>query len=129
MRYHEKRKARKFKKKIQDESRKVRADNCLRIKGRFARAAAPLVAIDNSSAKNHPSLRAKLAEKEKQETTADGDETAEVSAKVKTGGGGARASQRGVRRVRGGVRHGFGRSYALSDCTLAYRGTRSRNSQ
>jgi len=86
VRYHEKRKARKFKKKIRYESRKVRADNRVRIKGRFARADAPLVAIDKSSAKNHPSLRAKLAEKEKQETTADGDETAEVSAKVKTEG-------------------------------------------
>jgi hypothetical protein len=86
VRYHEKRKARKFKKKIRYESRKVRADNRVRIKGRFARADAPLVAIDKSSAKNHPSLRAKLAEKEKQETTADGDETAEVSEKVKTEG-------------------------------------------
>jgi len=52
-RYHEKRKQRHFRKQIRYESRKVRADHRVRIKGRFARADAPLVAIDKSSACNH----------------------------------------------------------------------------
>ena len=60
IRYHEKRKQRHFKKKIRYESRKVRADNRVRIKGRFARADAPLTAIDKSSAKNHKDIKAKL---------------------------------------------------------------------
>ena len=57
VRYHKKRKERHFKKKIRYASRKVRADNRVRIKGRFARADAPLVAIDKSSAKNHRDIR------------------------------------------------------------------------
>ena len=61
IRYHEKRKQRHFKKKIRYESRKVRADNRVRIKGRFARADAPLTAIDKSSAKNHKDIKEKLA--------------------------------------------------------------------
>ena len=57
-RYHEKRKRRHFRKKIRYESRKVRADNRVRIKGRFARADAPLNAIDKSSACNHKDIKA-----------------------------------------------------------------------
>ena len=57
VRYHKKRKERHFKKKIRYASRKVRADNRVRIKGRFARADAPLVTIDKSSAKNHPDIK------------------------------------------------------------------------
>ena len=52
-RYHEKRMRRLFKKKIRYASRKVRADNRVRIKGRFARADAPIAAIDKSSVHKH----------------------------------------------------------------------------
>ena len=61
VRYHEKRKQRHFRKKIRYESRKVRADNRVRIKGRFARADAPLTEIDKSSACNHKDLKAAIA--------------------------------------------------------------------
>ena len=57
VRYLKKRKERHFKKQIRYASRKVRADNRVRIKGRFARADAPLLAIDASSAKNHADLK------------------------------------------------------------------------
>jgi len=76
VRYHEKRKQRKFKKQIRYESRKVRADNRVRIKGRFARADAPLVAIDKSSAKNHVDMKrmaARRAEEEAREPDAEAD--------------------------------------------------------
>ena len=67
VRYHEKRKQRKFKKQIRYESRKVRADNRVRIKGRFARADAPLVAIDKSSAKNHVDVKRANARRAEEE--------------------------------------------------------------
>ena len=79
VRYHEKRKQRKFKKQIRYESRKVRADNRVRIKGRFARADAPLVAIDKSSAKNHVDVKranARRAEEEAQDPDAEEDAAA-----------------------------------------------------
>ena len=60
-RYHEKRKQRHFRKKIRYESRKVRADNRVRIKGRFARADAPLAVIDKSSVCNHKDIKKTLA--------------------------------------------------------------------
>ena len=55
------------KKKIRYASRKVRADNRVRIKGRFARADAPLVAIDKSSAKNHPDVKGETREEADEE--------------------------------------------------------------
>ena len=79
VRYHEKRKQRKFKKQIRYESRKVRADNRVRIKGRFARADAPLVAIDKSSAKNHVDVKranARRAEEEARDPDAEEDAAA-----------------------------------------------------
>ena len=72
LRYHKKRKERHFKKKIRYASRKVRADNRVRIKGRFARADAPLVAIDKSSAKNHKDLK-KEEEGDAADTNGDAD--------------------------------------------------------
>jgi hypothetical protein len=79
VRYHKKRKERHFKKKIRYASRKVRADNRVRIKGRFARADAPLVAIDKSSAKNHRDIRgdAPIIVKEDAEETAHDAHTSE----------------------------------------------------
>ena len=67
IRYHEKRKQRHFKKKIRYESRKVRADNRVRIKGRFARADAPLTAIDKSSVKNHKDIKTETTDAEHDE--------------------------------------------------------------
>ena len=67
VRYHKKRKERHFKKKIRYASRKVRADNRVRIKGRFARADAPLGAIDKSSAKNHPDVKGETREEADEE--------------------------------------------------------------
>lgn len=79
-RYHKKRKERHFKKKIRYASRKVRADNRVRIKGRFARADAPLVTIDKSSAKNHPDVKGVARERADEDTVPRASDERETDA-------------------------------------------------
>ena len=68
----------------------------MRIKGRFARADAPLVAIDKSSAKNHVDMKrmaARRAEEEAREPDAEADaetkEEGEGVTRTPSGGGSA----------------------------------------